>query len=558
MRAEPLVAVGLLASLLACSGLPREPGERPGPELWVYVPGNLSLEENVRSATEVLREAASCGYTAVVLADSKFAFPDLMGPVYQRKVRRVVAAARSAGLEVIPAIADFGDGRALLTRDPNLAAGLPVREAPFRLKGTEARPDRRLYPRLRNGSFEESSAGRPAGWNVRGHDVVSLVRRDGDDRTALRFDAEAGFSRVSQSAELPPWQAFRIGIDLWARGELDPTTFVVGASVGERPLVFQHLVIDPDAVWHRYHVVFNSMEGGEVQIVLGTRRPFRGEFRADNVRLEPAGLLNVLRRPDTPLRVRGPRGRELVEGRDFEPVADPMLRELTRGRLLSLGHRAPAIRLLPPSGVGSGEELRVSYYHPIVVDRVRVPLSVCAPGIDALLKEQIRWMDALVAPRRALLWISEVRLAGYEPSCGRRASGELLREILLRVRALAQREGGFAVAVWSEMYDPLHNALGRYYLNRGGNLGSWEHLPEDVWIVNWNSPARRKSLLFFSSLGQTQIVSWNEADPRETIETAVRLGREVPGVRGFQYTTWRRDYSRMCALAEAALRGSPS
>ena len=42
------------------------------------------------------------------------------------------------------------------------------------------------------------------------------------------------------------------------------------------------------------------------------------------------------------------------------------------------------------------------------------------------------------------------------------------------------------IVVWSDMFDPNHNAVDKYYLVNGTLEESWEGLPQDVIIANWN------------------------------------------------------------------------
>ena len=54
------------------------------------------------------------------------------------------------------------------------------------------------------------------------------------------------------------------------------------------------------------------------------------------------------------------------------------------------------------------------------------------------------------------------------------------------------------IYVWSDMFDPTHNAHDNYYLVRGNLAGSWEGLDPKVIIVNWNEGKAAESLKFFA------------------------------------------------------------
>ena len=70
-----------------------------------------------------------------------------------------------------------------------------------------------------------------------------------------------------------------------------------------------------------------------------------------------------------------------------------------------------------------------------------------------------------------------------------------VRDILKKINPRAR------VVVWSDMFDPHHNAVDQYYLVNGTLKGSWEGLPRDVIIANWNSGKAHESLTFFAEPG---------------------------------------------------------
>jgi hypothetical protein len=63
------------------------------------------------------------------------------------------------------------------------------------------------------------------------------------------------------------------------------------------------------------------------------------------------------------------------------------------------------------------------------------------------------------------------------------------------------------LVVWSDMFDPHHNAVDRYYLVNGSLKGSWEGLPKDVAVANWNSGKAAASLKWFADRGHAQVIA---------------------------------------------------
>ena len=91
-------------------------------------------------------------------------------------------------------------------------------------------------------------------------------------------------------------------------------------------LTFQEGLIGRDHDWKRIEVVFNSLQYKEINLYVGLWGQGPGTLWVDDIRLEELGLINVLRRGGCPLVVKSAGdGTVFEEGRDFEPVADPVL-----------------------------------------------------------------------------------------------------------------------------------------------------------------------------------------------------------------------------------------
>ncbi len=142
-------------------------------------------------------------------------------------------------------------------------------------------------------------------------------------------------------------------------------------------------------------------------------------------------------------------------------------------------------------------------------------------------------------------------MQGWDESCRKtgKTPGELLAENVRKCVALVRAEdAGKPIYVWSDMFDPHHNAqkAGRYYLVKGDGpwYGSWKGLDKDVVIVNWNSdPGKRvASLRHFAGLGHRQILAGYYDGPVAAIRGWLRDGEQVQGIVGAMYTTWQHQY----------------
>lgn len=108
---------------------------------------------------------------------------------------------------------------------------------------------------------------------------------------------------------------------------------------------------------------------------------------------------------------------------------------------------------------------------------------------------------------------------------------------------------GADIYVWSDMFDPHHNARDRYYLVQGTFKGSWEGLDPEVVIVNWHHGKRDESLKWFADRGHKQVIAGyydGGHDTKAWLESAAR----VPGVVGIMYTTWEANYDDLESFIE--------
>ena len=103
--------------------------------------------------------AAAHGLNGMVLA-SGLDHIDIHPAEYVARLRKVKEICDPAGVEIIPAGFNVGYGGSLLMHDPNLAAGLPVRDALFVAHNGEARFQPDPVPVLSNGGFEQHDGAR--------------------------------------------------------------------------------------------------------------------------------------------------------------------------------------------------------------------------------------------------------------------------------------------------------------------------------------------------------------------------------------------------------------
>jgi len=506
-------------------------------ELWFYYPTNLLVDENVDRLERVFRRAARAGYTHVHLTDSKFCRLGEMPERYFANIARVRALAEELHLELIPGVFPLGWSNDLLYHDPNLAEGLPVKDALFVVRAGEGRlvPDPPVE--LPGGDFKDLSL-----WTWKDDTVVS------EHGAACIRDPNGANARIVQRLRVAPFRQYHISVRIKTdafRGTPEVKVLAEG-----RVLNYNDLGVRPTQDWTEHHTIFNSLEHSEVAVYFGAWGARQGSLWFDDARIEEVGLLNVLRRPGAPLLVRFEDGRLLEEGRDYEPVADPRLGNQPYGGEYEVYHEPPVLRTRLPDGT----RLRVSFYHPMIIYGGSVMIALAEPRTEELLAEMARRVHEAWQPRGYFMMHDEIRILNWDAASAARGldAGALLAEnARFCIRTLRALNPDGRIYVWSDMFDPHHNAHANYYLVRGDLSESWEGLDQRVIVVNWNHGGRTESLRFFAQRGHKQVIAAYYDAPLEQVQDWLSATQNVPGVVGIMYTTWRNDYSQLEAFAES-------
>jgi len=537
--------LGLLLGVLV--GASCFAGAKVYPLRWVYVSRGLHKDQDVEDIRGIVKTAAEHGLNGMVLSAGLDRL-DLQPPHYFARLEQVKAICAEHKVEIVPIIFSTGYGGSVLAHDRNLAAGLPVRDALFVVKGGAARLVADPPVRIVNGGFEDTKGHRVAGFRF--HDKpgeVSFVDRkvSKEGRASLRFETAGmdshGHGRVMQEVAVKPHRCYRVSF--WAKTEgLGPErAYRVMVLAGKRSLAPWDPRIPSTTDWRKVTFGFNSLDFATVRIYAGCWGGKSGRFWVDDLRIKEVGLLNVLRRAGTPVAVRGEAsGTVYEEGKDYAAIADPKLN-------FRLDHDGPPITLLPGGRIREGERLRVSWFHGVAINRGQVSVCMAEPKVYDIWRTQAKLIHKHLAPRRYLLSMDEVRAGGSCQACksSGKTMGEILGECLTRQFEMIRQVNPEAeVWAWSDMLDPHHNAHGDYYLVEGDFAGSWKHVPKELGIVCWYFKKRGESLPFFSKLGfRTLAGAYYDADTLENPKGWLESLDATPHAAGIMYTTWRNKYA---------------
>ena len=115
------------------------------------------------------------------------------------------------------------------------------------------------------------------------------------------------------------------------------------------------------------------------------------------------------------------------------------------------------------------------------------------PEMYEIMDHEAKLLAERVKPRRVLLNMDEVRMGGTCRPARGKDMAKLLGECVTRqTQTLHKYLPEAQVYVWSDMFDPNHNAHGNYYLVEGDYTGSWKYVPKDwSWRSGAALPAKR-------------------------------------------------------------------
>ena len=554
---------GLPAILAGAALLAALPGRQAPPKFypdrWVFVFLPLASDAQVDQIREIARTASAHGLNGMVLTGSLDTLDRQSEPFFQRleQVRRIAA---ENSLEIIPTLFSAGYGGAVLARNPNLAEGLPVKDALFVVSGGQARLQPDPPVGFVNGGFEQYSGNSFPGFVF--HDRPGEVsfadtRVVHGGRASIRFENfgryEYGHGRLMQEVQVHPWRCYRVSA--WVKTEALAPTWAfnfMALDTNGKALSYMTPEIPPTGDWQQIHFGFNSAAGGVVRIYAGVWEGRGGRFWLDDLEIREAGLTNVLRRSGTPLAVRGEaNGVVYEEGRDYSRVADPQLN-------FRFDHNGPPVGIPAGSRITEGERLRVSWYHGTSIYQGQVVLCMSEPEVYEIWADQARRLHETMAPRRYLLSMDEIRMGGTCEACKRRGltMAQILGDCFTRqVGILRGVNPSAEILTWSDMLDPNHNAVPDYYLVDGDFTGSWEYVPGDLGIMCWYYERRRESLAHFSGFGfRTWAGAYYDGDTLENPAGWLAALDETPGATGIMYTTWENKYGLLGPFGDLVSR----
>jgi hypothetical protein len=513
---------------------------------WLFVWQNMSDPKEVDRMIARFPRAKADGYNGVAFSYN----------IPQEKAAELKQAAKANGMDLVAIV---------MGNDPdrNYMEGVLCKDALFVVNGPTATLRQDNPTQVINGDFEDATGNHFNGWGFQDDEGVTTFA-DHDvvhgGKTSLRMESigknQYRHCRIAQPLKLQPYRHYRISF--WVKTEnmvpADPEVKVLTPDASSS-ISFQTFHAEATQDWKHYDLAFNSLDHSDAMLYLGSWSGKDGKLWWDDLRIEEIGLVNVLRRPGCPVTVHGENGTTYAEGQDYEKIVDPLLHPWIAY------HDEPPIKLTANSRIKDGERLRVSYYHPIIVYDDRLTSCIAEPKIFEDWKAEVREANDLYHPAAFLMSHDEMRVMNQCALCQsmKMTPGELLAwnvhkaaQIIRDIRPDAE------IWVWSDMFDPMHNAVDHYYAVNGTLKGSWKGLDPGIGIVNWNGDKMGANCGFFADLGLKQILAgyYDGDEDGSGIAKWLANARTVPGIVGAMYTTWEDKYDAMEAWAQKAWGGA--
>jgi hypothetical protein len=509
---------------------------------WLFMWRDMSDPKEVDRMIARFPEAHSEGYNGAVFSAN-------VAPAKAPELRQ---AAQKYGISLI-AIVMGGNP------DRNYVEGVLSKDALFTARDglLNFQPDNPTN--VVNGDFSSVNGNHIKGWGFQDDEGVTTfadheVTHGGS--TSLRMESfsknEAQHTRIAQPIKLQPQRQYHISV--WVKTEklvgAQPEVKVLTKDAS-REVSFQSFHCDATQDWKHYDLAFNSLNNSDANLYLGTWSGKSGKIWWADLKIEEMALVNLLRRPGTPVTVRGENGTTYEEGRDYQKIVDTQLHPW------AAYHDPPVVHLTPNSRIKDGDRVRISYYHPIIVYEDRVTYCMSEPKIFDGWRDEVKAADNLLHPAGFFMSHDELRCMNQCAACQEKhlTAGELLAwnvhkaaQIIRDIRPDAE------IWVWNDMFDPMHNAVDNYYAVNGTLKGSWKGLDKGIGIVNWHGGLKGKNCPFFADMGLKQILSgyYDGDEDGSGIADWIANTKSVPGIEGAMYTTWEDKYGAMGPWAKKA------
>ncbi|HET7152184.1 MAG TPA: hypothetical protein VFJ29_00320, partial [Candidatus Kapabacteria bacterium] len=547
---------------------------------WVFSGHNLLVTSQIDALKTIEDTMFMHKLNGLQQNDFKYNILDLMHaytPWYFANVDSLKQYSDERNIAIIPGVAGIGYSDGILFNDPNLAEGAPA-VATYYMESDTGRliPDPNVT--LPNGTFENLNANGDqfTGWSFYDGPNQSVfvdhnVYHSGNT-SARCTNFAAGNSgsncRFERSMACQPNHYYNM--TAWCKTENFSGSLIQLLAIGSDGTKTQGLTFTEFSVpstsngWIQLPIAFNTFGNTQVSLYCGVWGGISGTIWWDDFQVQEAGLVNVLRRPGTPIKVwNKSTGKVYAESVDYAPIVDSIM-------LSNQGsypyHTPVSFRRIQGGSIANGDSIMISFFHPLTVypdnnSNGSVMVCVSEDTLYSILKHQIAGVDTLYHPQGFFLGHDEIRNMNRDSSCLKRGMtpAQLLDDNVAKCSQIVQNiEPNAKQFIWNDMFDSLHNAYNNYYFVNGDLTGDWNGLSHSLTIGNWNHDNREQSMQRFADMGFPQITApyYDDNDTMNIRQWNITM-RHIKNVQGEMYTTWANDYALLTPFADYAWNSAP-
>lgn len=549
------VAVLILMGFLFLTARPASAADSPEKfHLWMYSFGldtSLSTDASTNKIIEMIQRIKKAGYTGLAFQSNKLHRLSEQTPEFIANCKKVRTACTEAGIDLIATCLPLGYANDIMIADPNLAEAIPVVDAPYTIKDGKVVTDDPTT--LNNGDFAQNKDNKPTAWNVdvpgKGLYVDNDVKYNG--KPSLRMEdieknGEGYHMRANQSVKVKPFQNYHFSVAIKTQDYTGQDNRLMAIADGHVLNVPEFSEIKPTQDWVVYHKTINTMDYSDIVVYIGSWDGRKGKIWFADVKMEPAGLSDMVRRPGAPFKATSVDGKTTyAEGKDLPEMKDPGL-----GNSPYKGgyqwHAGPQPAVPAGSSLKNGDKLLLSYYSTqVMCYGDQVPICMSEPKSDELINQVIVSLAKNLQPDYWFMEHDEIRMGGWSKTDEGKTCGQILADNIAKCYAMIRKAqpATKGVFVWSDMFDAFHNAGQKdafYAVCKGKNPWdkSWLGLPKEMGVINWNA-GKPESVKFFEAEGHTQIVSGCDA---ATVVGILKTSAGKKGIIGAAYVTWGNDF----------------
>ena len=541
-------------------------GQSSAPVLWYWQTASPQSLADVSGIEAQIDQAFSYGYTGVAFWSPAFS---LMGSTVDPAnnvayMQQLLSYAQLKGMQTMGTTSPYGYSDNALVNNPNWAEGEHITGSQFTVNASKtALVPVNSFGGLANPGFESGMTGWFS-YNDPNMGIDTTVAHSG---SASGYITNAsGDSRFQQTLNVIPWRQYHARIWIktsnfqgYAQIEVwDPATNITSfiTTIGQQST----------GDWTELDFTFNSRGAAQPSLLFGVWGGSSGTIWFDDAFIEETSLVYVLRRSGTPLTVYNPANPSTVfqEGSDFNPIADPQLASGAHFPFNGFYHTPGVVTLPSITSLQPGQTVAIDYY---AVEPVQatgdVGMCLTEPGAQNWLQQNAQAIVSNLPGMSYLLSYDEMRHMNSCAACKAKnlTPGQLLASHVTNTYNLYHSLAPSAsYYIWSDMFDPYHNAINNYYFVEGNIAGSWTGIPSGVTVMNWNLGNLTNSLTWFSGLNSQQPTHYKQViagyydsgDGAAAATQELQQAAGIPGVTGLMYTTWVSDYSQLQQFATAA------